>query len=63
MNFLWSIAGIIFIITVSSLLGNFFDIQPKFYIPFMVWLISLFIFNMFLEKQHINIFMKEIKNV
>ena len=62
-KFLLSIGGIIFITTVSSLLGSFFDIQEKFYVPFMVWFIALFVFNMFLEKQHINIFMKEILSV
>lgn len=60
MNFLWSIAGIIFITTISSLLGSFFGVHDKYYVPFMVWFIALFLFNMFLEKQHINIFMKEI---
>jgi hypothetical protein len=63
MNFLWSIAGIIFVTTISSLLGSFFDVDEKFYVPFMVWFIALFLFNMFLEKQHINIFMKEILGV
>ncbi len=63
MNILWSIAGIIIITTISALLSNFFGIDQKYYLPFVIWFISLFLFNMFLEKEHINIFMKDILNV
>jgi hypothetical protein len=54
--------GLIFIIiTVASLLGRFFDVEMYVYMPFMIWFVALCIFNIFLEKNHVNIFMKEIK--
>ena len=44
-----------------SLFGRFFDIDVIYYMPFMAWIVAIFIFNMFLEKHSHNIFMKEIK--
>ncbi len=49
---------IILIATVGSLLGNFFDIQMYVYMPYIVWGIGLCLFNIILEKVHINKFMK-----
>jgi hypothetical protein len=60
-NLLISIAGIILITSILGLISKFFDISPHYYVPFMVWFIALFIFNIFLEKKHLNIFMGEIK--
>ena len=40
------------------LIGNFFGIGLEYYMPFLLWLIALCIFNMFLDKQHVNIYMK-----
>ena len=52
---------IIFILLVSgSLIGKFFDISLIYYMPFLLWLVGLCIFNMFLDKQHVNIYMKDI---
>lgn len=52
--------GLIFmIITVGSLLGKFFDIPSHYYVPFLIWGIALCIFNLFLEKDHKNIFLKK----
>tara|TARA_B100001778_G_C18390022_1_gene539331 strand:+ start:41 stop:232 length:192 start_codon:yes stop_codon:yes gene_type:complete len=63
MNKLWiSLAGIIFTTTILSLLAKFFDVQEIYYIPFMIWIIALFLFNIFLEQEHKNVFMKEIRN-
>jgi hypothetical protein len=42
------------------LIGNFFGIGLEYYMPFLLWLIALCIFNMFLDKQHVNIYMKNI---
>ena len=53
---------IIFILLVSgSLIGKFFDISLIYYMPFLLWLVGLCIFNMFLDKQHVNIYMKDSK--
>jgi hypothetical protein len=40
------------------LIGNFFGIGLEYYMPFLLWLIALCIFNMFLDKHHVNIYMK-----
>ncbi len=53
---------IFFITIIVSLLGSFFDINQLYYLPFILWFIALCIMNMFLEKNHENIFMKEITN-
>ena len=42
------------------LIGKFFDISLEYYMPFLLWLLALCIFNMFLDKQHVNIYMKNI---
>ena len=53
---------IIFILVASgSLIGKFFDISLTYYMPFLLWLVGLCIFNMFLDKQHVNIYMKDTK--
>ena len=53
---------IIFILVASgSLIGKFFDISLTYYMPFLLWLVGLCIFNMFLDKQHVNIYIKDIK--
>ena len=53
---------IIFILVASgSLIGKFFDISLTYYMPFLLWLVGLCIFNMFLDKQHVNIYMKDSK--
>ncbi len=42
------------------LIGKFFGIGLEYYMPFLLWLLALCIFNMFLDKQHVNIYMKNI---
>ena len=55
---------IIFILIISgSLIGKFFDISMVYYMPFLLWLVGLCIFNMFLDKQHVNIYMKDSKEL
>jgi len=52
---------IMFIIIVSGyLIGKFFDVGLQYFMPFLLWLLALCIFNMFLDKQHVNIYMKKI---
>ncbi len=62
-NIISSIIGIIVFTSIISLFGSFFDINPLYYIPFMMWIIAIFIFNMFLEKESNNLFMQDIRNV
>ena len=57
---LLSIILIFFLTLIISLIGNFFDIDQLYYVPFILWFVALCIMNMFLEKNHENIFMKEI---
>ena len=60
-NLFISISGIIFIVSLLGLIGKFFDIPRHYYVPFMIWIVSLFVFNIFLEKKHVNVFMTEVK--
>ncbi len=55
-----SLLGIIVSTSIISLISNFFDISPLYYMPFMMWIIALFLFNIFLEKETSNLFMKNI---
>jgi hypothetical protein len=53
---------IMFILILSGyLIGKFFDITMEYYMPFLLWLLALCIFNMFLDKQHVNMYMQTIK--
>lgn len=52
-----SIISILLITTIGSLLGNFFDISMYIYMPYIAWGIGLCLFNIILEKVHINKFM------
>tara|TARA_B100000989_G_C19472226_1_gene441246 strand:- start:567 stop:758 length:192 start_codon:yes stop_codon:yes gene_type:complete len=51
---------IIVISTVTSLLGNFFDIPLTIYMPYIAWGVGLCILNLILEKTHTNRFMENI---
>ena len=44
-------------------IGTFFDVGLTYYLPFMLWIIALCIFNLFLDKEHVNIYLKEVKEV
>lgn len=61
-KFLTSLIGIIVFTSIMSLLGKFFDIDPMYNIPFMMWIIAIFVFNMFLDKETSNLFMQDIRN-
>ena len=41
------------------LLGTFFGISLEYYMPFLIWLLALCIFNIFLDKKHVNVYLKE----
>jgi hypothetical protein len=59
-NIGFSLLIITILIISGYLIGNFFGIGLEYYMPFLLWLIALCIFNMFLDKQHVNIYMKNI---
>ena len=50
------------LIITGSLLGKFFDIPQHIFMPFIIWGMALCIFNLFLEKNHENVFMAEVKD-
>ena len=56
-----SIFIIVLLTTIGSLLGNFLDISIYIYMPYIIWGIGLCLFNIILEKTHINKFMIDIK--
>jgi len=60
-SIVYSIFFVAVLATVGSLLGNFFDISMYVYMPYIIWLIALCIFNIILEKVHVNKFMVNIK--
>ena len=41
---------------VGKIFGNFFDVPISYYMPIVIWFVALCLFNMFLEKDHVNIF-------
>lgn len=57
------VSFVIMFITIicGYIMGNFFDISLTYYLPFLLWIIALCIFNLFLDKQHVNIYMKDSK--
>ena len=61
-NIVISIIIIVIFTSVMSIVARFFDIHSIYYVPFMMWIIALGIFNMFLDKDTENIFMKDIIN-
>ena len=56
-----SLIGMLILIVSGYLISSFFDLEMAYYMPYILWLLGLCIFNMFLDKSHINIYSK--KNV
>ena len=56
--------GLIFILIISGYsIGTFFGIKIEYYLPFLLWLLALCVFNMFLNQQHVNIYLEKPKIV
>lgn len=56
--------GVIFVlIMIISMIGNFFNIKQEYYLPYIFWLVTLCVLFIFLDEQHENIFMKDIRVV
>ena len=60
-NVALSLIGMLILIVSGYLISSFFDLEMAYYMPYILWLLGLCIFNMFLDKSHINIYSK--KNV
>ena len=53
--------GFMFILIISgTAIGDFFDIQHIYYIPFVMWGVALTIFNLILSKTRKNIYLQNI---
>ena len=53
---------LMFILIISGyLISSFFDLEIAYYMPYVLWLLGLVIFNMFLDKYHVNIYKKKTK--
>jgi hypothetical protein len=54
---------LMFILMFSGyLIGNFFGIGLEYFMPFLVWLLALCVFNMFLDKNHVNVYIEDMQS-
>jgi hypothetical protein len=44
------------------LIGNFFGVGLEYYMPFLVWLLALCVFNIFLDKNHVNVYIEDMQS-
>jgi hypothetical protein len=54
-----SLSLMLVLIFSGYLIGTFFGISLEYYMPFLIWLLALCIFNIFLDKKHVNVYLKE----
>ena len=53
--------GLMFILIISGvIIGKFFGIKSEYYMPFLLWLLALCVFNMFLKQNHVNKYLENI---
>jgi hypothetical protein len=62
-NVALSLIGMLILIVSGYLISSFFDLEMAYYMPYLLWLLGLCVFNMFLDKTHINIYSKKTNNV
>jgi len=43
---------------VGNLIAKFFDVPMSFYMPLLIWLIGLCLFDIFLDRHHVSLFFK-----
>ena len=58
-NIVISLVLMIVLMFSGYLIGNFFGVGLEYYMPFLVWLLALCVFNIFLDKKHVNVYLKE----
>ena len=58
-NIIISVSLMLVLIFSGYLIGTFFGISLEYYMPFLVWLLALCIFNIFLDKKHVNVYLKD----
>ena len=61
-NIILSVSLMLVLIFSGYLIGKFFSIGLEYYMPFLVWLLALCIFNIFLDKEHVNVYLEEVKS-
>ena len=58
-----SLIGMLILIISGYLISTFFDLEMANYMPYLLWLLGLCVFNMFLDKSHVNIYAKKTNSV
>ena len=61
-NVALSLIGMLILIVSGYLISSFFDLEMAYYMPYLLWLLGLCVFNMFLDKSHVNIYAKKTNN-
>lgn len=61
-NIIMSLSLMLVLIFSGYLIGTFFGVSLEYYMPFLIWLLALCIFNIFLDKKHINVYLQEVKS-
>jgi hypothetical protein len=52
---------LMFVLIVSGyLISAFFDLEIQYYMPYIFWMLGLCSFNLFLNKEHVNIYSEKI---
>ena len=61
-NIILSVSLMLVLIFSGYLIGKFFGIGLEYYMPFLVWLLALCLINIFLDKNNVNVYLKEEKS-
>jgi hypothetical protein len=61
-NIVISLVLMFILIFSGYLIGNFFGIGSEYYMPFLVWLLALCVFNIFLDKNHVNVYIEDMQS-
>lgn len=61
-NIIMSLSLMLVLIFSGYLIGTFFGVSLEYYMPFLIWLLALCIFNIFLDKKHVNVYLQEVKS-
>jgi hypothetical protein len=58
-NIVISLVLMVVLMFSGYLIGNFFGVGLEYYMPFLVWLLALCVFNIFLDKNHVNVYIED----